>query len=139
MSRELPRQLLSFEEHSLVHFSSDICRTQSLISFISPLNSNLWKRVFPESLYLKHITSPLDIPTSAITSLYPFIPFYFFCSIVQLPFHYILCLLSSVNTVYCLRSSFTEPAAPTACSLLTPSVCQGTATWEAHSECLLSK
>lgn len=62
----------------------------------------------------------LDIPTSAITSLHPFIPLYFFCSIFQLPFHYILCLLSSGNTVYCLRSSFTEPAAPASCSLLRP-------------------
>ena len=81
----------------------------------------------------------LDILTSAITSLHPFIPLYFFCSIFQLPFHYILCLLSSVNTVYCLRSSFTEPAAPASCSLLTPSTCQGTTTWEACSEYLLNK
>ena len=135
MSWELPRQLLTFEEHSLVHFSSDLCRTQSLISFISPLNCYLWKRVFPDSLYLKHTWYP-HLCHNISASLHPTLHF---CSIFQLPFHYILCLLSSVNTVYCLRSSFTEPAAPASCSLLTPSTCQGTTTWEACSEYLLNK
>ena len=135
MSWEPHKQLLSFEKHSLVHFSSDLCRTQSLISFISPLNCYLWKRVFPDSLYLKHTWYP-HLCHNISASLHPTLHF---CSIFQLPFHYILCLLSSVNTVYCLRSSFTEPAAPASCSLLTPSTCQGTTTWEACSEYLLNK
>lgn len=115
---------LSFEEHSLVHFSSDMCRTQSYFIYIPtqllPLEEGFSR--FPISK-AHHITPGYaHLP---ITSLYPFIILYFLCSIFQLPFHYVLCLFPSGNTVYCSRSSFTEPAAPTSCSLLQPRVCQG--------------
>ena len=58
--------------------------------------------------------------------------------VVFFSYHFII-VYEFMDVVHCSRSSFTESAAPSSCSLLMPTACQGTTTREACSEYLLNK